>query len=41
MIKSRGFTLVELLSIIAILGVVTILVVPQIGGSINVKSKKN
>ena len=39
--KYKGFTLVELLAIITILGVMVILVVPQIGGSINVKSKKN
>ena len=36
----KGFTLVELLSIITILGIIVILVVPQIGGSINSKKEK-
>ena len=38
--KYKGFTLVELLAIITILGVMVILVVPQIGGSINTKKEK-
>ena len=38
--KYKGFTLVELLAIITILGVMVILVVPQIGGSINAKKEK-
>ena len=38
--KYKGFTLVELLAIITILGVMVILVVPQIGGSINAKKGK-
>ena len=38
--KNKAFTLVELLAIITILGVMVILVVPQIGGSINSKKEK-
>ena len=38
--RTKAFTLVELLSIITILGVMTILVVPQISGSINSKKQK-
>lgn len=38
--RIKGFTLVELLAIITILGIMTILVVPQIGGSINSKKEK-
>ena len=38
--KNKGFTLVELLAIMTILGVMVILVMPQIGGSINSKKEK-
>ena len=38
--KKRGFTLVELLAIFAILGIIVVLVLPQIGGSTNAKKQK-
>ena len=38
--KKRGFTLVEMLAVIAVLGVMMVLVVPKIGGSVESKKER-
>ena len=38
--KKNGFTLVELLSIVVILGIIVVVALPQISGSIGSKKEK-
>ena len=37
--KKKGFTVVELLAIIVVLGVIVVVVVPQIGGTVDSKKE--